>query len=149
LACDRWTFVNYDGQYHGRDAAAVRAADADVFNLSGGSCSGATSVRILTKFYRPDPTFTQLPSQGGCGTSRSSNASTTFGSNIGTTAGYLTGAFTWHKNGSRSPSTTGPICRPAIGTRPSTWQIESFTDVGGNKDQEFEIHRPRRERASS
>ena len=35
---DRWSFVNYDGGYHGRSADAVKsfAADADLFiNLSG------------------------------------------------------------------------------------------------------------------
>src|SRR5947208_1013765 len=37
---DRWSFVNYDGSYHGRSAEDVRAfaAGADLFlNLSGGS----------------------------------------------------------------------------------------------------------------
>src|SRR4029077_2118242 len=37
---DRWSFVNYDGGYHGRSADEVRrfAAEADLFiNLSGGS----------------------------------------------------------------------------------------------------------------
>ncbi len=64
----------------------------------------------------------------------------TFGSNIGTDRSPVpTGAFTWHK-------TWQPITlddwRTALPpgdrfTSVMTWQIESFTDVGGNKDQEF------------
>ena len=64
----------------------------------------------------------------------------TFGSNIGTERSPVpTGAFTWHK-------TWQPITlddwRTALPpgdrfTSVMTWQIESFTDVGGNKDQEF------------
>jgi hypothetical protein len=59
---DRWSFVNYDGIYHGRSAEDVRrfAADADLFiNLSGGSwfwrdeCPGCSLLSIR-------PAFTQL-----------------------------------------------------------------------------------------
>ena len=49
------------------------------------------------------------------------------------------------RRGSRSRSTTGATAA-APGDRFTTvmtWQIESFTDVGGNKDQEFlKYHRP-------
>ena len=47
--------------------------------------------------------------------------------------------------GSPSPSTTGArrSSRRDRFTSVMTWQIESFTDVGGNKDQEFvRVHRP-------
>jgi len=64
----------------------------------------------------------------------------TFGSNIGTEGSSVpTGAFTWRK-------TWQPVTlddwRPQTSaadrfTSVMTWQIESFTDVGGNKDQEF------------
>src|SRR5204862_5344715 len=64
----------------------------------------------------------------------------TFGANIGTPASPIpTGDFTWH-------ATWQPITmadwRTDVAPRDRfttvmTWQIESFTDVGGNKDQEF------------
>src|SRR6267143_1091885 len=72
---DRWSFVNYDGSYHGRSADDVRryAADADLFiNLSGGSWFWRNAYARRDRF-----------------------------------------------------------------TTVMTWQIESFADVGGNKDQEF------------
>jgi hypothetical protein len=64
----------------------------------------------------------------------------TFGANIGTPASAVpTGAFTWHRTW--QPITmddwrteTAPRDRF---TSVMTWQIESFADVGGNKDQEF------------
>src|SRR6267143_4784411 len=85
---DRWTFVNYDGSYHGRSADDVRryAADADLFiNLSGGSW-----------FWREE--YARIP----------------------------------HK----VFVDTDPAPRDRF-TTVMTWQIESFADVGGNKDQEF------------
>ena len=62
---DRWSFVNYDGTYHGRSADEVRryAADADLFiNLSGGSWFWRDEyARIPHKvFVDSDPAFTQL-----------------------------------------------------------------------------------------
>ena len=62
---DRWSFVNYDGSYHGRTADEVRhyAADADLFiNLSGGSWFWRDEyARIPRKvFVDSDPAFTQL-----------------------------------------------------------------------------------------
>ena len=65
----------------------------------------------------------------------------TFGSNIGTAASPMpTGEFTWHKTW--QPVTlddwqTDARRRAIASRRVMTWQIESFTDVGGNKDQEF------------
>ncbi len=62
---DRWTFVNYDGRYHGRSAEDVRryCAEADLFiNLSGGSWFWRDEyARIPRKaFIDSDPAFTQL-----------------------------------------------------------------------------------------
>ena len=62
---DRWSFVNYDGSYHGRSADDVRryAAGADLFiNLSGGSWFWRDEyARIPRKvFIDSDPAFTQL-----------------------------------------------------------------------------------------
>jgi len=146
---DRWAFVNYDGSYHGRAAADVReyAAGADLFiNLSGGSWFWRDEyVRIPRKvFIDSDPAFTQLAIAKAepwyVEFFRGFDALFTFGANIGTSRSPVpTGEFRWHK-------TWQPITlddwRPAAPPRDRfttvmTWQIESFTDVGGNKDQEF------------
>ena len=64
----------------------------------------------------------------------------TFGANIGSPASpFPTGAFTWLKTWQPvtvEDWTTGIKPRDRF-TSVMTWQIESFTDVGGNKDQEF------------
>jgi hypothetical protein len=64
----------------------------------------------------------------------------TFGANIGTPSSPIpTGSFTWHKTW--QPITLDDwATASAPGNRFTsvmTWQIESFSDVGGNKDQEF------------
>jgi len=146
---DRWSFVNYDGSYHGRTAEEVRryAAGADLFiNLSGGSWFWREEyARIPHKvFVDSDPAFTQLAIAKAepwyVEFFQRFDHLFTFGSNIGTPASDVpTGAFTWHK-------TWQPITLDdwRTDTAPRdrfssvmTWQIESFTDVGGNKDQEF------------
>jgi hypothetical protein len=146
---DRWTFVNYDGSYHGRGADDVRAfcADADLFlNLSGGSWFWRDEyARIPRKaFIDSDPAFTQLAIAKGetwyVEFFRRFDHLFTFGANIGTPASPIpTGSFTWHK-------TWQPVTLDHWATQTTprdrftsvmTWQIESFTDVGGNKDQEF------------
>ena len=146
---DRWSFVNYDGSYHGRSAEDVRryAADADLFiNLSGGSWFWRDEyARIPHKvFIDSDPAFTQLAIAKAepwyVAFFRRFDRLFTFGSNIGTDRSPVpTGDFTWLK-------TWQPITlddwRTAAGagdrfTSVMTWQIESFADVGGNKDQEF------------
>jgi hypothetical protein len=146
---DRWSFVNYDGQYYGRTNADVRryASDADLFlNLSGGAWFWRDEYsRIPRKaFIDSDPAFTQLAiakaepwyvdffSRFDC--------LFTFGANIGTAASPIpTGEFIWHKTW--QPITlddwrVASVPRDRF-TTVMTWQIESFTDVGGNKDQEF------------
>jgi len=62
---DRWSFVNYDGSYHGRSAEAVRdyAKGADLFiNLSGGSWFWRDEYAAIPHkvFVDSDPAFTQL-----------------------------------------------------------------------------------------
>ena len=116
---DRWTFVNYDGSYHGRIARRRRrfCADADLFiNLSGGSW-----------FWRDE--YATHPAQGvhrlrsgvhtagdrqgrSRGTSSSSSGFDhlfTFGANIGTPASADARSATspGTRPGSRSYSTTG------------------------------------------
>ena len=133
-----------------RSADEVRryCADADLFlNLSGGSWFWRDEyARIPRKaFIDSDPAFTQLAIAKAepwyvdffSGFDRLF----TFGANIGTRGSPVpTGDFTWRKTWQpitldewrttrRRPATASP--------RVMTWQIESFTDVGGNKDQEF------------
>ena len=146
---DRWAFVNYDGTYHGRSADAVRAycADADLFlNLSGGSWFWRDEyVGIPRKaFIDSDPAFTQLAIAKAepwyVKFFEGFDRLFTFGANIGTPASPIpTGSFTWRKTW--QPITLGDwvthVAPRDRFTSVMTWQIESFTDVGGNKDQEF------------
>jgi hypothetical protein len=146
---DRWAFVNYDGSYHGATAEAVReyAASADLFiNLSGGSWFWRDEyLRIPRKvFVDSDPAFTQLAIAKAepwyVEFFQRFDRLFTFGANIGTAASPIpVGSFTWHKTW--QPMTiddwrTRDAPRDRF-TTVMTWQIESFTDVGGNKDQEF------------
>jgi hypothetical protein len=146
---DRWSFVNYDGTYHGRTADDVRryCADADLFiNLSGGSWFWRDEyVRIPRKaFIDSDPAFTQLAIAKAepwyVEFFRRFDHLFTFGSNIGTPASSIpTGDFTWHKTWQPVTIDNWRTDAPPRDrfTSVMTWQIESFTDVGGNKDQEF------------
>ena len=146
---DRWTLVNYDGTYHGRSADQVRryCADADLFlNLSGGSWFWREEyARIPHKaFIDSDPAFTQLAIAKGepwyVEFFRAFDHLFTFGANVGTPASPIpVGRFTWHKTW--QPVTLGDwraeVTPRDRFTTVMTWQIESFTDVGCNKDQEF------------
>jgi len=146
---DRWSFVNYDGSYHGRSADDVRryATGADLFiNLSGGSWFWRDEyVRIPRKvFIDSDPAFTQLAIAKAepwyVEFFRGFDALFTFGANVGTPASTIpTGEFTWRKTW--QPVTLDDWRTVAVPrdrfTTVMTWQIESFADVGGNKDLEF------------
>jgi hypothetical protein len=147
---DRWSFVNYDGSYHGVSREGVRAfcADADLFiNLSGGSWFWRDEyVRIPKKvFIDSDPVFTQLAIAKAEGWYldffRGFDHLFTFGTNIGTPACDVpTGEFTWHKT--RQPIVIDLWRTDAAPQRDRfrtvmTWKIESFADVDGNKDKEF------------
>jgi hypothetical protein len=141
--------VNYDGSYHGRTADDVRryCADADLFiNLSGGSWFWRDEyARIPRKvFIDSDPAFTQLAIAKAepwyveffrgsitCSPSARTSARRRRRSRPARSPGT--------RPGSRSRSTTGSTDAPPGDrfTTVMTWQIESFTDVGGNKDQEF------------
>jgi hypothetical protein len=146
---DRWAFVNYDGGYHGKGADEVRAfcKDADLFlNLSGGSWFWRDEyARIPRKaFIDSDPAFTQLAIAKAepwyVKFFQGFDHLFTFGSNIGTPSSPIpVGDFRWHKTWQpvtmadwRATREAGPNFTSVM-----TWQIESFTDVGGNKDQEF------------
>jgi hypothetical protein len=146
---DRWSFVNYDGSYHGRSAEAVRryAADCDLFvNLSGGSWFWRDEYAAIPHkvFVDSDPAFTQLAIAKAepwyVSFFTRFDHLFTFGANIGTPASPVpVGDFRWHKTW--QPITLddwSPQAAPRDRfTTVMTWQIESFTDVGGNKDQEF------------
>jgi hypothetical protein len=146
---ERWAFVNYDGTYHGATAEQVKeyAAGADLFiNLSGGSWFWRDEyARIPRKvFIDSDPAFTQLAIAKAVPWYveffQRFDRLFTFGANIGTAACPVpVGSFTWHKTW--QPITLGDWCTTAPPgdrfTTVMTWQIESFTDVGGNKDVEF------------
>lgn len=147
---DRWAFVNYDGTYHGGDADAVKrfCADADLYiNLSGGSWFWRDEYAAIPRrvFIDSDPAFTQL-SIAQTKDSWYVNFFTrfthlfTFGSNIGTPACDVpVGDFTWHKTWQPVTLNDWVHTHEALDrfSTVMTWKIESFADVGGNKDQEF------------
>jgi hypothetical protein len=146
---DRWAFVNYDGTYHGRSAADVRryCADADLYlNLSGGSWFWRDEYARIPRsaFIDSDPAFTQLAIAKAepwyVAFFERYTRLFTFGANIGTPASPIpVGPFTWIRTW--QPVTLDdwrPSCPPGDRfTSVMTWQIESFADLGGNKDQEF------------
>src|SRR4029453_8145349 len=118
-------------------------ADADLYlNLSGGSWFWRDEYLNIprTAFIDSDPAFTQLAIAKAepwyVKFFQTFSHLFTFGSNIGTAASSIpVGDFIWNK-------TWQPITLPDWTTdrQPNdrfstvmTWQIESFTDVGGNK----------------
>jgi hypothetical protein len=146
---DQWAFINWDGVYYGKTADEVRryCADADLYiNLSGGSWFWRDEYARIPRraFVDSDPAFTQIaianapPSHGDF--FRRFTHLFTFGSNIGTPASPVPVAdFTWHKTWQpvvldEWTTAVEPIDRFST---VMTWQIESFADIGGNKDQEF------------
>jgi hypothetical protein len=146
---DRWSFVNYDGMYHGRGADEVKrfCADADLYiNLSGGSWFWRDEyLRIPRKiFIDSDPAFTQLAIAKAdpwyVAFFKQFDHLFTFGANIGTSACAIpVGDFTWHKTWQPVTLDDWSHDLQAVDrfSTVMTWKIESFADVGGNKDQEF------------
>jgi hypothetical protein len=148
---NRWCYIDYTGRHHGMTEAEWRGAcaDTDLFlNLSGGSWfwRGEYAAIPHTAFIDSDPAFTQLAIASGpdwyVDFFRRFDALFTFGSNIGTPASTVdTGDFEWHP-------TWQPVTLQDWGAQPlararrclttvMTWEIESFTDIGGNKSSEF------------
>jgi hypothetical protein len=147
---ENWCYVDYHGQYHGhsRDAWRRVCAGADLFlDLSGGCWFWRDEYAAIphSAFIDSDPAFTQLALAKGVPWYVDFFARFhrlfTFGRNIGTPACPVpTGPFRWEH-------TWQPVCvdewrptgeppRPCF-TTVMTWKITSFTDIGGNKDQEF------------
>jgi hypothetical protein len=147
---DRWSFVNYDGSYHGASKDTVRAfcEDADLFiNLSGGSWFWRDEYARIPRrvFIDSDPVFTQLAIAKAEGWYvdffRTFTHLFTFGANIGTPACDVpTSGFTWLKTWQPVVCDLWKASDAKPGgrfTTVMTWQTESFTDVDGNKDREF------------
>src|SRR3954447_12937515 len=147
---EAWSFVNYDGQYYGapRERVIEFAASADLFiNLSGGTWFWRDEYARIPRrvFVDSDPAFTQLSiaknDEWYVRFFRGFDRLFTFGSNIGTPASAVpTGEFTWEKTWQPVVTslwqTSDPPTRARF-TSVMSWTIESFTDVGGNKDIEF------------
>ena len=146
---DHWSFVNYDGAYHGLSAEAVRrwCRDADLFlNLSGGSWFWRDEYRRIPHkaFLDSDPGFTQLAIAKGepwyVEFFQGFDRLFTFGANIGTPASPVpTGSFAWHPTWQPVTLADWQTSAPFRDrfTTVMTWRTESFTDVEGNKDLEF------------
>jgi hypothetical protein len=147
---DRWSFVNYDGQYHGlsKEAVVSYCADADLFvNLSGGSWFWRDEYAAIPRsvFIDSDPVFTQLAIAKGepwyVEFFERFDRLFTFGANIGTPdCDVPTSGLTWHPTWQPVVidqwHTTEPPTRDRF-TTVMTWKTESFSDVDGNKDREF------------
>jgi hypothetical protein len=147
---ERWSFVNFDGTYHGASQETVRAfcRDADLFiNLSGGSWFWRDEyLRIPRRiFIDSDPVFTQLAIAKAEGWYvdffRQFSHLFTFGANIGTAhCDVPTEGFTWLKTWQPiaiDQWRTDAAVPEGRYTTVMTWRIESFADVDGNKDREF------------
>ena len=147
---DRWSFVNYDGSYHGR--SAPRTCDGSPRPPTCSSTcradrgSGATSTRASRDRHSSIPirrshnSRSPRLSPGTSSSSRGSIGCSRLGANIGTAASPVpVGDFVWRPTWQpivldEWRTDRGPGDRF---TTVMTWQIESFTDVGGNKDVEF------------
>ena len=147
---DRWSFVNYDGSYHGLSKDAVRAycKDADLFiNLSGGSWFWRDEYADIPRrvFVDSDPVFTQLAIAKGeswyVEFFQRFDHLFTFGANIGTPGCDVpTSSLDWHHTWQPVMTelwhTSEPPTRDRF-TSVMTWKTESFADVDGDKDREF------------
>ena len=148
---NRWCYVDYLGiNYYGhtRDKWRRICADADLFlNLSGGCWTWRDEYAAIphSAFIDSDPAFTQLDTVKR-GRERIEffaryQARFTFGRNIGTPICPVPTTQRWEH-------TWQPVCpdawyptgqppRPCL-TTVMTWRIESFKDIGGNKNEEFD-----------
>lgn len=155
----RWCYVDYLGNHHGIAAEEWKkvCASADLLVvLSGGVWNWREEYRRIPGrvFIDSDPAFTQLAIAGAYREAATDEKKRwyvdffreythlfTFGNSIGTEHSPVpTSGFAWLP-------TWQPVCteywkpselpwRP-VWTTVMTWVIESFKDVGGNKDQEF------------
>jgi hypothetical protein len=150
---ERWCYIDYTGRHHGMTETRWRemCARTDLFlNLSGGSWFWRDEYAAIphTAFIDSDPAFTQIAIASGpdwyVDFFRRFDTLFTFGANIGTPASSVeTGDFEWHHTwqpvtlADWSPRDIGDADRRF--TTVMTWEIESFLDVGGNKNSEFGV----------
>jgi len=147
---NQWCYIDYTGRHHGMTEAQWRnlCQTTDLFlNLSGGSWFWRDEYAAIphTAFIDTDPAFTQLAIANGpdwyVDFFRRFDTLFTFGANVGTPASPVeTGDLRWHHTW--QPITLDdwrPTGRPARRclTTVMTWEIESFRDIGGNKNSEF------------
>jgi hypothetical protein len=154
-----WRYVDFLENGHGMENTAWKevCSSADLLIvLSGGVWKWREEyLRIPRRvFIDSDPGFTQLAMTAAKQTAQAKGEKAwyldffqyydrlfTFGVNIGKPGNQIpTCGFDWLP-------TTQPICTklwepPALPTRPlwttiMTWQIQSFAEIGGNKDEEF------------
>lgn len=154
-----WCYVDYQGRHHGIEEAhwteICRSADL-LLVLSGGVWNWRDHYRDIPRraFIDSDPAFTQTAIANAAARDdersrwyvdyfRHYDALFTFGRNIGTDDTTVPATpFTWHP-------TWQPVVTDLWGAAPTelpprrawstimTWEIESFRDIGGNKDLEF------------
>jgi hypothetical protein len=147
---DKWCYIDYIGNYHGKrkEEWLKICAEADLFlNLSSGCWFWRDEYALIpfSAFIDTDPAFTQLSiAKGGTwneGFFSQYNRLFTFGRNIGTPASAVTTEplkweHTWQPI---TPEEWVPLekpPRPCL-TTIMTWKIDSFENIGGNKDVEF------------
>ncbi len=158
---DNWCYIDYQGNHHGIPYNKWKKIcnSADLFLVLSGGCWMWREhyVNIPIKaFIDSDPAFTQLAIHNALQDYKTNEQKRwyvdffrtydhlfTFGANIGTThCDIPTGNLEW--NHTRQPVCTD-IWTPPSNALPAreewttvmTWSIESFEDIGGNKDQEF------------
>lgn len=158
---DRWCHVDHTGRHHGisREMFAGICATADLFIvLSGGCWVWRDHYLSIPRrvFIDSDPAFTQIAldrARAGADTNpsrkwyvdffRNYTHHFTFGSNIGTErcdipVGDIQWLHTWQPvNIDLWKPGSSPLPSRSVFTTLMTWQIESFEDIGGNKDAEF------------
>jgi hypothetical protein len=149
----RWCYIDYQGKFYGMTEERWRrtCADADLFiNLSGGCWFWRDEYAAIphTAFIDTDPAFTQAAIAQGPEWYREFfrrfDRLFTFGANIGTEKSDVpVGEFLWYPTWQpvslacwrgTEPDTADPHLATVM-----TWEIESFADVGGNKDVEFPL----------
>jgi hypothetical protein len=146
---ESWCYVDYTGRHHGRSRFEWMriCAEADLFlDLSGGCWFWRDEYAAIphSAFIDSDPAFTQLALSRGnewyVNFFRRFDRLFTFGRNIGTKACAVpVDGWEWEP-------TWQPVdldeWKPAPAHRRTfttimSWMIDSFSDIGGNKDREF------------
>ena len=157
---DRWCYVDYTGRHHGIDEARMRdiCNSADLFLvLSGGCWVWRDHYRAIPRkaFIDSDPAFTQLAIENARVESDREGKKSwyvdffeeydtlfTFGAGIANGFSSVQSHLKWHHTWQPiDTSLWNPAALPLPPRRRfttiMTWAVESFEDIGGNKDHEF------------